>query len=63
MYFSICSVQLFLDFIKDLDFLEEYDVYAFDLEHSPSYHSRKMALGYMHAIVDKFKEGRCFGGN
>jgi hypothetical protein len=52
-----------LDFIKDLNFLEKYDVFAFGLEHSPSYHPRKMSLGFLHSIVDKFKEGYCFGGS
>lgn len=56
------SVQTFEDYVKTIVLVEAYDVYGAGLDESPSFDGRRMALGYLHCILEKFKTGRCWGG-
>ncbi|KAM0918745.1 hypothetical protein ACQ4PT_008650 [Festuca glaucescens] len=56
------SVQKFEDYVKTIVLVEAYDVYGAGLDESPSFDGRRMALGYLHCILEKFKTGRCWGG-
>ncbi|KAM0918748.1 hypothetical protein ACQ4PT_008650 [Festuca glaucescens] len=52
------SVQKFEDYVKTIVLVEAYDVYGAGLDESPSFDGRRMALGYLHCILEKFKTGR-----